>query len=204
MSAFTIAAAPSTDIWRKPPSTNAFNAPTHPLLNGLVPLRTFRRAQITFSAAWRVRYDQGGLFLHLLPAAARETPAAELNAQKRDRWLKTGVEFYEGRPNLSTVATQAWSDWSIAPPAGDGQKVTIEVRREGDELGTSLWVYELVLGHSGEVEQRRPLREVCWFFADEEEWMLDVRAMAARPGKPEGDEQELNVKFGGVVVDVQT
>ncbi|RPD72934.1 hypothetical protein L226DRAFT_536776 [Lentinus tigrinus ALCF2SS1-7] len=191
---FTITAPPSTDIWRKPPSTDSFNAPTHALLPNAIPLRSFLRARLTFSASWTTRYDQGGLLLHL-----------KHPEQPTDRWLKTGVEFYQGRVFLSTVATQTYSDWSIAPPADvNNPKVTIEVRREGDELGTSLWVYEVVQGPGGEVE-RRPLREVTWFFGDEEGWEVEVSAMAARPAKKEsvvGGSEGLVVKFEGVEVDV--
>ena len=103
------------------------------------------------------------------------------------------------------MATQTYSDWSIAPPAdASDPKVTIEVRREGDELGTSLWVYEIVQGTDGEVE-RRPLREVTWFFGDEEGWTVEVSAMAARPAKKEGvvgDSEDLVVSFEGAEVDL--
>ncbi|KAI0755300.1 hypothetical protein C8Q80DRAFT_1266775 [Daedaleopsis nitida] len=192
---FTIAARPSTDIWRKPPSTDRNNAPTHPLLPHPVPLASFNRAQITFSAPWSTRYDQGGLLLRLTHPA-----------QPRTRWLKTGVEFYQGRVFLSTVATHAYSDWSIAPPADAAcEKVTIEVRRDTDEMGPSLWVYELVRGPDGAVKERRPLREVTWFFGDEEGWEVEVSAMAARPAAGDdvaGESKELVVHFEGVEVEV--
>lgn len=84
--------------------------------------------------------------------------------------------------------------------------MTVEARREGDELGTSLWVYELVLGARGEVVERRPLREVAWFFADEGEgWVVDVRAMAARPAEGAdvvGEGEGLVVRFEGAEVEV--
>ncbi|GAW05652.1 hypothetical protein LENED_007524 [Lentinula edodes] len=173
-STFTITALPSTDIWRKPPSTNSFNAPTYALLPGAIPLKAFHRARITFSGS-------------------------------TDRWLKTGVEFYQDKVYLSTVSTLTYSDWSITPPTtGDNAKsTTIEVRREVDELGSSLWVYELVLGDSGEVLERQPLREVTWFLAEEDGWEVSVSAMAARPAKEESvvGTKELVVKFEGAEVD---
>ncbi len=81
--------------------------------------------------------------------------------------------------------------------------MTIELRREGDELGTSLWVYELVLGSDGQVEERRPLREVTWFFAEEDGWQLEVSAMAARPASKETvvGPTELVVSFEGAEVE---
>lgn len=202
---FTITAPPGTDIWRKPPSTNrrvhrprhqlitllthpsSFNAPTLSLLSDSepVPLKSFQRARITVSpqlpatseqthttdstalkklaSPWTTRYDQGGLLLHAT------------HPSQQDRWLKTGIEFYQSRPYLSTVATLTYSDWSVAAPSDGavGASVTVEVRRESDELGTSLWVYEVVGG------EERPLRECTWWFAEEDDgWVVDVRAMA--------------------------
>ncbi|KAK7442533.1 hypothetical protein VKT23_016131 [Stygiomarasmius scandens] len=197
-SAFTISAPPSTDIWRKPPSTNKFNAPTYPLLpSGSIPLKTFNRVRITLSANWTTRYDQGGIFLHF-------TQAGDNNAA--DRWIKTGIEFYTGKPFISTVATLSYSDWSIYPTTDSGtlDKTTIELRRENDEMGSSLWVYEIVLDSSGNEVERKPLREVTWVFADEDEWVVDVRAMAARPADEEsviGKDKNLLVKFEGAQID---
>ncbi|KAF4543177.1 Uncharacterized protein DIS24_g6588 [Lasiodiplodia hormozganensis] len=205
---FTITAPPGTDIWRKPPSTNSFNAPTHPLLpSGPVPLRTFQRARLTFSGPWTTQYDQAGLLLHLTKPNAS---ASEQQAQQQDRWLKTGIEFYLHRPYLSTVATQSYADWSVTPPAASTPNnatgpVTIEARRETDALGTSLWVYQLVLGADGEEAERWPLRECTWWFAEEGEWNVDVRAMAARPaekGSVVGAEG-LVVEFEGAEVEVK-
>ncbi|KIK69452.1 hypothetical protein GYMLUDRAFT_189097 [Collybiopsis luxurians FD-317 M1] len=201
-SSFTISAPPSTDIWRKPPGTNRFNAPTHPLLPSPIPMRSFHSARITFSAPWTTQYDQGGLLLHL----------TKPNSTESDRWVKTGVEYYQDKPFLSTVATLTWSDWSITVPTSTSsgsaiakRKTTIEVRREVNELGSSLWVYELNIGNAGEVVGRHPLREVTWFFAEEDGWEIAVSAMAARPGKGEEivGEKELVVEFEGIEVDTR-
>ncbi|KAF5343262.1 hypothetical protein D9757_009447 [Collybiopsis confluens] len=195
---FTISAPPSTDIWRKPPSTSRFNAPTHNLLPSTVPLQSFHSARITLEADWTTRYDQGGLLLHL-------TNQAGLT----DRWVKTGIEFYQDKVFLSTVATLTYSDWSITPPSSNSHtrnKTTIEVRREVDELGSSLWVYELIIGNDGEVVDRQPLREVTWFFAEEDGWEINVSAMAARPAELESvlGEEVLLVKFESAEVAVRT
>ncbi|KAK1234843.1 hypothetical protein PQX77_001937 [Marasmius sp. AFHP31] len=184
MAKFTVTASPETDIWRKPPSTDVFSAPTHALIDSPAPLKSFQRARVTFNGPWTTRYDQGGLLLHLTNPS-----------KPTDYWVKTGIEYYMDRPNISTVATQSWSDWSVFPVGSDN--VTIEVRREGDELGTSLWVYQIVKSKDGSAEEREPLREITWFFAEEDGWSLDVRAMAARPAK-EGDvigPKELVVEF---------
>ena len=35
--------------------------------------------------------------------------------EERRPWLKTGVEFFEGRLQVSTVSANAWADWSLLP-----------------------------------------------------------------------------------------
>ena len=49
-------------------------------------------------------------------------------------WLKTGLEFFEGRPRLSTVLTMGCSSWMVAdlPPGTD--EVTLRVSRRGDAV----------------------------------------------------------------------
>lgn len=149
------------------------------------------------------RYDQAGLLLVLT------SPGEE---GKQTQWLKTGIEFYEGKPRLSTVGCDRWADWSIATitdtasPSSNSTgsehgEITIEVRREGDELGKSLWVYYLVLDADGSVKERLPLREVNWFFAsDGDEVRIQVGAFAARPERKEGV-GDLEVKFWGFEVE---
>ncbi|KAF5337557.1 hypothetical protein D9758_016680 [Tetrapyrgos nigripes] len=204
-SSFKISVPPSTDVWRTP-ITNRFNASTHLLLSsGPVPLKSFNRTRITFSANWTTLFDQGGILLHLTPSkSAKPASTGTSDPGFSDRWLKTGIEFNMDKPFLSTVGTYVYSDWSIVPTSETGGKTTIEVRREVDDTGTSLWVYQLVIGDDGKELQRNPLRQVTWFFAGEDEWLLDVRAMAARPASREdvkGD-KNLVVEFEGVEIDV--
>ncbi|KAL0579657.1 hypothetical protein V5O48_002353 [Marasmius crinis-equi] len=181
MSKFTVSASPDTDAWRKPPSTDIFNAPTHALIPSPAPLKSFQSAGITLKANWTTLYDQGGLLFHL----------TNPSVTGKDHWLKTGIEWYQNRPYISTVGTDNYADWSIFPTDSNG--VTLEVRREG----YGLWVYQIVKQADGS-EERQPLREVAWFFAKEDEgWVLDVRAMAARPAKADKvvGEKELLVEF---------
>ena len=124
----------------------------------------------------------------------RRSSAAPTPASPPERWIKTGVELYEGAPQLSTVATDRWADWSIgpldpAPAPGSSDGVTIEIVREGDENGKSAWVYRR--GGGGDRSKKVPLREICWIFADErdgapggpDEWILEVSPLVARPEK---------------------
>ncbi|KAF2804602.1 uncharacterized protein BDZ99DRAFT_148189 [Mytilinidion resinicola] len=172
---FTLTAAPDTDIWRKPPAHIAFNAPTHPTTPPTHALSTFKSARLTFSlppASTLTQYDQAGLLLSLTRTGSTASGPPE-------KWLKTGVEFYNGSPYVSTVGCDQWADWSVVPlsvvqEAGEGKvEATVEVARE--DMG--LWVYVV------EGSKRVPLREVAWFFAGEEEWEISVAAYAARPGK---------------------
>ena len=101
------------------------------------------------------------------------------------------MEFYQDQPYLASVACHTFADWCLVPNQSDDEKVSIEFRREQDELGKSLWLYQVVEG------QRKPLREVCWVFDEEEEWNVRVSAMACRPAKKEDvqGKQELVVSF---------
>lgn len=203
---FTLAAGPETDIWRKPPTTNVFNG-THlhqlplemsPCLqHSVAPFKThssgqvasFRSAKATFTASYTQRYDQAGLLFRLTPPSA---------SQAQGKWIKTGIELYQGLPRLSTVACDSWADWSVGPVAGAeeiavGQKsVSVLVRSEGDENGQSWWVYHV----DGETET--PLREICWIGAPHDGWTVEVAALVARPAKEGG---QLEAQFDGFEVE---
>ncbi|HSS91496.1 MAG TPA: DUF1349 domain-containing protein [Streptosporangiaceae bacterium] len=68
--------------------------------------------------AFANQYDQAGIMLR----ADEHT------------WLKTGLEFFEGRPRLSTVLTMGFSSWMVAdlPPGTD--EVTLRASRRGDAV----------------------------------------------------------------------
>ncbi|KAK2040164.1 hypothetical protein LZ31DRAFT_530269 [Colletotrichum somersetense] len=192
---FTVEADPGTDIWRKP-GHNAWNIPTAHTSSG--PLRNFLSVRATFSADWTSLYDQSGVLL--MPHRASEAAAPS------SKWVKTGVELYNGRPHLSTVTCDRYADWSLyplttaaetaAPGASSAvQSVTIEVFRDGGAGGKNAWVHRLVLDQDGNLKKRVPLRKICWIFADEDEgdWVLDVDPLAARPDKTAKD--ALKVEF---------
>ncbi|KAJ3536600.1 hypothetical protein NMY22_g5966 [Coprinellus aureogranulatus] len=186
---FTVSASPGTDIWRKPPSHDAFNAPTHPDPLAQIKLESFQRARLTFvlpPGNELRQYDQAGLLLHFTKPGL---------AQNQTKWLKTGIEWYQGKPYISTVSTDAYSDWSIVPipefTSNDARPTaTIEARRERDTLGKSLWVYWIVKDEKGNEVERRPLREVNWVFAlddQEEGWSVGIAGFTARPTTEGGD-----------------
>ncbi|OAL51395.1 hypothetical protein IQ07DRAFT_421144 [Pyrenochaeta sp. DS3sAY3a] len=151
---FTLSSPLGTDIWRKPPSIDVFSAPTHPSPLPNYPLPSFQRARLTVSLPpvhTLRQFDQAGLILHFA------SPIAQPGSRK-DKWIKTGIEFFNGKPYLGTAGADKWSDWSVVPIYVEGREsrveVTVEVHRERDELGKSLWVYQV-----DEEGERVPLRE---------------------------------------------
>lgn len=164
------------------------------------PLPTFRSARLSFLLRPAEQYDQAGILLsfHALRGATHP-----FSARSPPKWIKTGVEYYDGTPRAATVACDAWADWSLAPVSSvsssgedsDGW-VTVLIENSEDKLGRSLWVYQLV-GDGGPEEEAKkiPLREICWPFGAStagEEWDLTVEAYACRPAEGKGD---LTVEF---------
>jgi regulation of enolase protein 1 (concanavalin A-like superfamily) len=65
-----------------------------------------------------VQYDQAGVMLR---------------ADERT-WLKTGVEFFEGRARLSTVLTLGRSSWMVTDLPGGTDDIVLRVSRRGDAV----------------------------------------------------------------------
>jgi uncharacterized protein len=174
---FDITCAPGTDVWDKPPSTHSFNAP---IIYQTSTVGSFKSAKVTVSANWTDKYDQGGLCL-----------VVNLNGARK--WVKTGVEFENEQPNVSTVATDRWSDWSLIPLQNTTTAVIeMETAKDG-----SLWVR--VQDESGKVT---PLREVTWWVdlpKDAECW---VGVYVAKPA-PQGQKEKLTVHFKDLKVALQ-
>jgi len=92
---------PGTDFWR----TTGYGY-VHD--NGHVygePLPGDLDVSVRVRGAFANQYDQAGIMLRA----------------DEDTWLKTGLEFFEGRPRLSTVLTMGCSSWMVAdlPPGTD-------------------------------------------------------------------------------------
>ncbi|CAE7111425.1 unnamed protein product [Rhizoctonia solani] len=185
-SAITVNALPGTDLWRKPPSTTSTNAPAYVTYQ---PLQKFKRARVTVGADWTRLYDQGGLVFYINSQGS--------DKESYDSWVKTGIEIFDGKPNVGTVSAPAgeYADWSLVPTGG--KNATIEVAREQD--GPSLYVY-LVQG-----KEKTLIREVTWVFQDKHDLLLGVGVYAARPTRIEGEEsgsgQLLPVRFDGLEIE---
>ncbi len=75
--------------------------------------------EVEFTAAFSQQFDQAGVFIR-----ASDT-----------HWIKTGVEYADGRPQLGAVVTDGLSDWSLAPvPDWLDRRILIRVSRSGDAL----------------------------------------------------------------------
>lgn len=192
---FTLTIPPGTDIWRPNPTTDVFTAP---LLYQVLPIKSFERIQVTVSAGWQTQFDQGGLVV-VFPSPG--TGKVKADASK---WIKTGIEFYNGMPALSTVTCDRFSDWSLSPLAstpdhGKG-KTTIEISSEGEGDERKL-VISSVAG-----DTKSPLREVMWAFledrqGDAEMW---VGVYGAKPTAERDDAAKgIELTFEGLVVDVK-
>ncbi|KAH7103181.1 hypothetical protein BKA62DRAFT_70389 [Auriculariales sp. MPI-PUGE-AT-0066] len=135
-SSFTISAASVTDLWRKPPAKDDYNAPSKTVRTRL---GAFKRARTTLRADWTRLYDHGGFVVY----GPRD---ATLATQRPEWWIKAGVELFpvEDGPAIASVAAApgnfSWSDWAITPGAGlvgaDGS-ATVELEvKDG-----ALWFY---------------------------------------------------------------
>ena len=54
-------------------------------------------AKVQISGEYKVRFDQAGMMIRL----------------DHENYIKTGIEFVDGKYNLSTVVTHKTSDWSV-------------------------------------------------------------------------------------------
>ncbi|MEV7682035.1 DUF1349 domain-containing protein [Streptomyces sp. NPDC088341] len=115
--ALDVTTAPDTDFWVT--THYGFVRDTGHALLRPVPGNFVLRA--TFTGDYREQYDQAGLLLR----------ADEKN------WIKTGIEYVDGRQQLSAVVTREVSDWNVVPLAhltDSPAPVTVEMRREGDTV----------------------------------------------------------------------
>ncbi|PRY23857.1 hypothetical protein CLV78_104350 [Aliiruegeria haliotis] len=97
-----------TDFWRQT-HYGFTRASGHALLMD-VP-RLFA-AEITFGGAFTGKYEQAGFLLWV----------------DESQWIKFGIEFADGLPNLAAVVTRGASDWSMAPaPDVDRLRIRLTV-----------------------------------------------------------------------------
>ena len=75
-------------------------------------------ASVAITADYREQFDQAGLMIRV----------------DAENWLKTGIEYVDGRCVLSAVVTRGFSDWSVIPLARCPRTLGVRVRRTGDSV----------------------------------------------------------------------
>ena len=134
----------------------------------------------------------------------------EMEKVKGARWIKAGIEFFEGEPQLGVVATDNVSDWSLSPligssdasPLGKRGKEATTIEIMAKESGA--WVY--VVEGEGEARERRALREVKWAGLEgkgkEQELLVGIYGAKPTPDEGEGEKgNELLVEFNDLEIE---
>jgi regulation of enolase protein 1 (concanavalin A-like superfamily) len=110
-----ITAAEGSDAWRTT-SYGFIHDSEHALL---APFPSDSAMEVEFTASFSHQFDQAGIFVRVSP----------------ERWVKAGVEFADGRPNIGAIVTNGRSDWSLSPaPDSIGKRILIRVSWVGDAL----------------------------------------------------------------------
>ncbi|SEB61013.1 hypothetical protein SAMN04489806_1276 [Paramicrobacterium humi] len=111
----TVVAAEGSDAWRH--TSYGFVHDTEHAL--LAPLAVGRAVEVAFIAAFAEQFDQAGVFLRI----------------DDETWIKAGVEYADGQPQVGAVVTLGRSDWSVAPvPDWAGRLITVRLSRARESV----------------------------------------------------------------------
>lgn len=113
-SALAVTADAATDFWR---TTGYGYVRDNGHLYGEVLAGDFELS-VRFRGTYREQYDQAG---------------AMVRVDER-RWLKTGVEYFDGRMRFSTVITLEYSSWLMADLPETAAEMSLLVSRAGDAV----------------------------------------------------------------------
>jgi regulation of enolase protein 1 (concanavalin A-like superfamily) len=81
----------------------------------LVPVAGDFTVHVTFEGDFEALYDQAGIMVR----------------QDETHWIKAGVEFSDGIPNMSVVVTRSASDWSTVALADTAKSHRLRLTRTG-------------------------------------------------------------------------
>lgn len=110
-----VTAVEGSDAWRIT-SYGFVHDSEHALV---VPFAVDTAVEVEFTAAFSAQFDQAGAFVRV----------------SDERWVKAGVEFADGRPQVGAVVTDGMSDWSLAPvPEWADRRILVRVSRGTDAL----------------------------------------------------------------------
>lgn len=112
---FFITSAEGSDFWRKT-SYGFIHESGHALLNEFPNESSI---EVSFVVDYDFQFDQAGLMIW----------------SDNANYVKAGVEFADGTPQLGAVVTIEKSDWSVTPvPNWFGKVVTVRASRSGDAI----------------------------------------------------------------------
>ncbi|MDO5661594.1 MAG: DUF1349 domain-containing protein [Brachybacterium sp.] len=110
-----VTAVEGSDAWRHT-SYGFVHDSEHALLASMTPGSAM---EVEFTADFSEQFDQAGLFLRV----------------DEENWVKAGVEFADGAPQVGAVVTRGRSDWSAAPvPAWAGRRILVRASWTGGAL----------------------------------------------------------------------
>jgi hypothetical protein len=75
-------------------------------------------AKVRISGEYRELYHQAGLMIRI----------------DEKNWIKTGIEFVDGRQNISAVVTREVSDWSVIPRSDSPKSIWLRLQRRKDAV----------------------------------------------------------------------
>ena len=112
---FDVTAVEGSDAWRT--TAYGFVHDTEHAL--LVPFVHGSAVEVSFVAGFGEQFDQAGVFVRI----------------DESNWVKAGVEYADGVPQVGAVVTRDVSDWSVAPvPEWAGRTVTVRASWDLDAL----------------------------------------------------------------------
>lgn len=112
-----IAPPAKKDFWRKTYYSPVLVKDDGPCLFAHLPLSKTATVETSFTLKPARQFDQAGLCIRI----------------DNEHWLKAGIEVVDGKPRLSCVVTNIYSDWSTQPWSGDSPsaKVRIHILQNG-------------------------------------------------------------------------
>jgi len=198
---FTLKIPPKTDIFASPTIGYHFSAP---IAYKCLPTGNFSKARATVTIPFTLnclpttrvenptlQFDQAGLvFVFLDPkfgAPCLANPGSGKTENPHPKWIKAGVEVWEGKALGSVVVREKWSDWSLFAAPGSADAVEVTVTIEMERLGDALMIYK-ILG-----AERELVRKVPWCFLEmETKETVWIGVYGARPD-PYGEAQGKNL-----------
>ena len=112
---FVVEAQAHSDFWRTT-SYGFIHDNGHALLNDFP---NDSSLEVSWLLDYDQQFDQAGLMVY----------------SDSEHWIKAGVEFADGFPQLGAVVTNELSDWSVAPvPQWQGKEVHLRLSRHKDAL----------------------------------------------------------------------